>query len=55
VGRRGELVQVDPPNALLAFLEPGDDMPKDFVIAIRNPRRYQFRPDLVFGLYEPGR
>jgi hypothetical protein len=30
--------QNDPPNAVLAFLEPGDDMPEDVVIEIRNPR-----------------
>jgi hypothetical protein len=30
--------QNDPPNAVLAFLEPGDDMAEDVVIEIRNPR-----------------
>ena len=28
----------DPPNAVLAFLEPGDDLPEDVVIEIQNPR-----------------
>ena len=28
----------DPPNAVLAFLEPGDDVPEDVVTVIRNPR-----------------
>ena len=28
----------DPPNAVLAFLEPGDDAPEDVVIEIQNPR-----------------
>ncbi len=28
----------DPPNAVLAFLEPGDDAPEDAVIVIREPR-----------------
>jgi hypothetical protein len=28
----------DPPNAVLAFLEPGDDMPEDVVVVIREPR-----------------
>ena len=28
----------DPPNAVLAFLEPGDDVPDDVVTVIRNPR-----------------
>lgn len=28
----------DPPNAVLAFLEPGDDAPEDAVIVIRQPR-----------------
>ncbi len=28
----------DPPNAVLAFLEPGDDAPKDAVVVIRDPR-----------------
>ena len=28
----------DPPNAVLAFLESGDDVPDDAVVVIRNPR-----------------
>ena len=28
----------DPPNAVLAFLEPGDEVPEDAVIVIRDPR-----------------
>ncbi len=27
----------DPPNAVLAFLEPGDDMPEDVVVVIATP------------------
>ena len=30
--------QDDPPNAVLAFLEPGDDAPEDAVIVIQQPR-----------------
>lgn len=30
--------QEDPPNAVLAFLEPGDDAPEDAVVVIREPR-----------------
>lgn len=29
--------QEDPPNAVLAFLEPGDDVPEDAVVVIREP------------------
>lgn len=28
----------NPPNAVLAFLEPGDDVPDDVVTVIKNPR-----------------
>lgn len=28
----------DPPNAVLAFLEPGDDVPEDVVVVIKQPR-----------------
>ena len=28
----------DPPNAVLAFLEPGDDAPEDAVVVIQRPR-----------------
>ncbi|MBV9167168.1 MAG: hypothetical protein JO321_11095 [Solirubrobacterales bacterium] len=28
----------DPPNAVLAFLEPGDEVPEDAVIVIQRPR-----------------
>lgn len=28
----------DPPNAVLSFLEPGDDVPEDAVVVIREPR-----------------
>jgi hypothetical protein len=28
----------DPPNAVLAFLEPGDDAPEDAVVVIQEPR-----------------
>ncbi len=30
--------QVDPPNAVLAFLEPGDEAPEDAVVVIQDPR-----------------
>jgi hypothetical protein len=30
--------EADPPNAVLAFLEPGGDVPDDAVIVIREPR-----------------
>ena len=29
--------EADPPNAVLSFLEPGDDAPTDAVIVIKNP------------------
>jgi hypothetical protein len=28
----------DPPNAVLAFLQPGDEVPEDAVVVIRDPR-----------------
>jgi hypothetical protein len=28
----------DPPNAVLAFVEPGDDVPEDAVVVIKNPQ-----------------
>ena len=28
----------DPPNAVLAFLEPGDEVPEDAVVVIKQPR-----------------
>lgn len=28
----------DPPNAVLAFLEPGEDAPEDAVVVLRDPR-----------------
>ena len=28
----------DPPNAVLAFLEPGDDAPEDAVVVLRDPK-----------------
>lgn len=28
----------DPPNAVLAFLEPGDEVPEDAVVVIQDPR-----------------
>ncbi|HYB29614.1 MAG TPA: hypothetical protein VEF89_23595 [Solirubrobacteraceae bacterium] len=28
----------DPPNAVLAFLQPGDEVPEDAVVVIREPR-----------------
>lgn len=28
----------DPPNAVLAFLEPGDDSPEDAVVVLRDPK-----------------
>jgi hypothetical protein len=28
----------EPPNAVLAFLQPGDDVPEDAVVVIRDPR-----------------
>jgi hypothetical protein len=30
--------QEDPPNAVLAFLEPGDNAPEDAVVVIQDPR-----------------
>ena len=30
--------EADPPNAVLAFLEPGDEAPEDAVVVIRDPR-----------------
>ncbi len=30
--------EADPPNAVLAFLEPGDEAPEDAVVVIRQPR-----------------
>jgi hypothetical protein len=30
--------EADPPNAVLAFLEAGDDVPEDAVVVIREPR-----------------
>ena len=42
--------KADPPNAVLAFLEPGDDQPEDVVVVIRDPRMegtsltYQIEP-----------
>ena len=30
--------ETDPPNAVLAFLEPGEDTPADAVVVIRQPR-----------------
>ena len=30
--------EIDPPNAVLAFLEPGEDAPDDAVVVIRHPR-----------------
>jgi hypothetical protein len=29
---------VDPPNAVLAFVEPGDDTPEDVVVVIHDPK-----------------
>ena len=37
-GEGGNSFEEDPPNAVLAFLEPGDDVPEDAVIVIREPR-----------------
>lgn len=30
--------EVDPPNAVLSFLQPGGDVPQDIVVVIRDPR-----------------
>ncbi len=30
--------QADPPNAVLAFLQPGDEVPEDAVVVIQEPR-----------------
>jgi hypothetical protein len=30
--------ETDPPNAVLSFLEPGDDVPEDAVVVIKDPR-----------------
>ncbi len=30
--------EADPPNAVLAFLEPGDDVPDDAVVVIKEPK-----------------
>ena len=43
----------DPPNAVLAFLEPGDEVPEDAVVVIQDPRlegghlTYSIRPSRV--------
>ena len=34
----------DPPNAVLAFLEPGDQAPEDAVVVIKQPRLQGRRP-----------
>jgi hypothetical protein len=52
VGRRENSFQNDPPNAVLAFLEPGDDMPEDVVIEIRNPRLEGSRLSYDFATLE---
>src|SRR5262249_55450041 len=30
--------EADPPNAVLSFLEPGDEVPEDAVVVIQQPR-----------------
>lgn len=52
MGRRENSFQNDPPNAVLAFLEPGDDMPEDVVIEIRNPRLEGSRLSYDFATLE---
>ncbi|MFZ0376770.1 MAG: hypothetical protein WAL38_03000 [Solirubrobacteraceae bacterium] len=37
-GEGDDSFQDDPPNAVLAFLEPGDDVPEDAVVVIEAPR-----------------
>ena len=37
-GEGNNSFEEDPPNAVLAFLEPGDDVPEDAVIVIQVPR-----------------
>jgi hypothetical protein len=37
-GEGANSFEEDPPNAVLAFLQPGDDVPEDAVIVIRDPR-----------------
>jgi len=38
LGEEDNSFEEDPPNAVLAFLEPGDEVPDDAVIVIRDPR-----------------
>ena len=37
-GEGANSFEEDPPNAVLAFLQPGDDAPEDAVVVIREPR-----------------
>jgi hypothetical protein len=37
-GEGANSFEEDPPNAVLAFLEPGDDAPEDAVVVIQMPR-----------------
>jgi hypothetical protein len=37
-GEGANSFEADPPNAVLAFLEPGDDVPEDAVVEISEPR-----------------
>ena len=37
-GEGANSFEEDPPNAVLAFLQPGDEAPEDVVVVIREPR-----------------
>jgi hypothetical protein len=37
-GEGANSFEEDPPNAVLAFVQPGDDAPEDAVVVIREPR-----------------
>lgn len=40
--------EADPPNAVLAFAAPGDDVPEDAVVVIQQPRLE--RGDLIYAI-----
>jgi hypothetical protein len=37
-GKGDNSFETDPPNAVLSFLEPGDDVPEDVVVVISEPK-----------------
>jgi len=44
--------ETDPPNAVLAFLEPGDQVPEDAVIVIQNPQLQDGQLSYSFEMLE---